>query len=61
MNDQTYVVRITLTTEAGDLPDFAEVESLIASQMAGELDDPAEAGGTGLACIRVEVIGTYTL
>ena len=49
----SYTVRITLATEAGDLPNIAEVVELIASQMSGPLDDPVECGGTGLFCSAV--------
>lgn len=56
MQSMTYVVEITLTVGAGDLPDTAEVEDLIATQMSGELDDPVENGGTGLVCSCVTVL-----
>ena len=57
-SSDTYYVRITLITEAGDLPSRDEVEDLIASQMSGELDDPVSNGGTGLFCGGVIVVGS---
>ena len=55
-NVHVYTVKIVLVTEAGDPPDLDGVESLIASQMSGELDDPVECGGTGMFCKSVVVI-----
>ena len=56
MGTRTYTVNVTLTTDVGDPPaDLVEVADLIATQMGGELDDPVECGGTGLACGAVTV------
>ena len=57
-SSNTYTVRISLVTEAGDLPNRRDVEDMIAAQMGGELDDPACNGGTGLFCGGVTVIGS---
>lgn len=57
-SSDTYTVRITLITEAGNLPSQSEVEEMIAAQMSGELDDPACNGGTGLFCGGVIVVGS---
>lgn len=54
-SSDTYTVRITLLTEAGDLPSHREVEDLIAAQMGGPLDDT-----TGLFCGGVTVVGSDT-
>lgn len=59
-SSDTYTVKITLLTEEGDLPDIRGVQDLIATQMSGELDDPACNGGTGLFCGGVTVIGSDT-
>lgn len=59
-SSDTYIVEITLVTEQGDLPSIDEVQDLIASQMGGELDEPASNGGTGLFCVAVWVRGART-
>ena len=45
----TYTVDITLSTRQGELPTLKETQSLIESQMEGELDEE------GLKCIAVQV------
>jgi hypothetical protein len=57
-SSDTYIVQITLVTDAGDLPNWREVEDMIAAQMSGPLDDPVECGGTGLFCAGVTVVGS---
>lgn len=46
----TYTTVITLTTSTGECPDMVEMQELVESQMAGELDET-----TGLTCIGVTV------
>lgn len=47
----TYRVDITLSTEVGELPIPEEVESLVSTQMSGELNDD-----TGLRCLSVRYL-----
>lgn len=53
METATFMVFITLSTEAGELPDNDQVANLIAAQMTYDyLDDE-----TGLTCLAVTVAG----
>jgi hypothetical protein len=47
----TFTVKITLTTEDGELPEDKNVEDLVLAQMSGELDDY-----TGLWCPAVTLV-----
>ena len=50
-------VKMTFTNDRGELPTDDGLRQLIADQMSGPLDDLPGEGGTGLACMAVEVLG----